>query len=216
MPEMRNMVTSIARNTAKCPDFDDAGVVAAAADVVCLANETRGVTEGVGAVKLQVKDDVLLVSSSKSYNIHLTYTDDVTTVKICGALKSILSVAAGVVDGLRLGANTKSTIIRLDTAKCPDFDDAGVVAAAADVVCLANETRGVTEIVGAVKLHVKDDVLFSSFIEYSKLSNLYPNFAAGICGVHNTVMAEQKISLLSAKLENAVVSAETIQPAANQ
>nr|CDS35103.1 glycerol 3 phosphate dehydrogenase 1 [Hymenolepis microstoma] len=48
-----------------------------------------------------------------SGNLQFTWSDDVSIVEICGALNSILTVTAGVVDGLRLGANTKSAIIRL-------------------------------------------------------------------------------------------------------
>ncbi len=49
----------------------------------------------------------------KGPNLILHTTRDVTTVEICGALKNILVVAAGIVDGLGYGSNTKSAVLRL-------------------------------------------------------------------------------------------------------
>jgi len=46
-------------------------------------------------------------------SLELTWTDDACTVEVCGALKNILAVASGIMDGLGYGANTKSAIIRL-------------------------------------------------------------------------------------------------------
>ncbi|VUZ42605.1 unnamed protein product [Hymenolepis diminuta] len=85
--------------------------------VISGALTARGLSNGefcevtLGAKSQKDADEIKQILQSD--NLQLTWTDDVTTVEICGALKNILSVAAGLVDGLKLGANTKSAIIRL-------------------------------------------------------------------------------------------------------
>lgn len=46
-------------------------------------------------------------------NLRVTATDDVETVEICSALKNIIGCAAGFMDGLNCGDNTKAAVIRM-------------------------------------------------------------------------------------------------------
>jgi glycerol-3-phosphate dehydrogenase (NAD+) len=46
-------------------------------------------------------------------NFRVTVVNDATTVEICGALKNIVACAAGFVQGLKYGDNTKSAVIRI-------------------------------------------------------------------------------------------------------
>lgn len=51
------------------------------------------------------------VLNSKTFR--LTIISDVPGTEICGALKNVVAIGAGIVDGLKMGENTKAAIIRI-------------------------------------------------------------------------------------------------------
>eukprot|EP01040_Poterioochromonas_malhamensis_P011369 gene11369-12392_t len=64
-----------------------------------------------------------------SQNLRAQTTDDISTVELCGALKNVVALGAGICDGLELGSSTKAAVIRQGLEEmslfCKVFDSTG-------------------------------------------------------------------------------------------
>lgn len=60
-----------------------------------------------------IGDGVIFKTLFESPNFRVTIVGDSDTVEICGALKNIVAVGAGFIDGMKCGDNTKAAVIRI-------------------------------------------------------------------------------------------------------
>ncbi|KAK8864241.1 glycerol-3-phosphate dehydrogenase (NAD(+)) [Kwoniella newhampshirensis] len=117
-------------------------------------------------------------------NFRVQLIDDVAGVSLCGALKNIVAVAAGFVDGLGYGDNSKAAIMRIGLLEmkhfCQEFfedvkeesflqESAGI----ADVItsCLGGRNKRVAE--AFVKEKKPFDVLEKEMLKGQKLQGIH-------------------------------------------
>ncbi|KAH9589910.1 Glycerol-3-phosphate dehydrogenase, variant 4 [Schistosoma haematobium] len=67
----------------------------------------------VNHVKEFVREKAYFVSFCKTDYMKLVITQDDVGVELCGSLKNVVAIAAGICDGLKLGDNTKADVIRI-------------------------------------------------------------------------------------------------------
>jgi glycerol-3-phosphate dehydrogenase (NAD+) len=68
-----------------------------------------------------LKDQTLYKKLFYTPYFRVSLVQDVAGVEICGALKNVVAIAAGLVDGLKLGENTKAAIIRIGLMEMKQF-----------------------------------------------------------------------------------------------
>ncbi|CAG8480044.1 6254_t:CDS:2 [Paraglomus occultum] len=68
-----------------------------------------------------VKDGELFKILFETKYFRVGIVDDVVGVELCGALKNVVAVGAGMVDGLKMGDNTKAAIIRIGLLEMKKF-----------------------------------------------------------------------------------------------
>ena len=82
-----------------------------------LAGSPAAITVGASSAALGTQ----LVNAMYGPNFRPYYSDDVIGVEIGGALKNVIAIAAGIADGLGLGANTRAALITRGLAEMARF-----------------------------------------------------------------------------------------------
>jgi glycerol-3-phosphate dehydrogenase (NAD(P)+) len=65
-----------------------------------------------------------LMAAFSGKNFKVFYEEDVISVQICGALKNVMAIAAGICHGLELGSNAKAALISLAIEEIKNFAQA--------------------------------------------------------------------------------------------
>lgn len=103
------------------------GILDIPCHVLMGANLAAEVAEGqyceatIGARNL--KEGMLLKKLIQTDYFRIVVVDDAAAVELCGALKNIVAVGAGIADGLGYGDNTKAAVIRLGLMEMIKFVD---------------------------------------------------------------------------------------------
>lgn len=81
----------------------------------------------VGADSLEVAKQI--ASLFQCDTLRADVTDDISTVELCGALKNVVALGAGICDGMEMGCSTKAAVIRQGLEEmalfCRVFDSTG-------------------------------------------------------------------------------------------
>ncbi|KAH8863070.1 Glycerol-3-phosphate dehydrogenase 1-like protein [Schistosoma japonicum] len=92
---------------------NDIKKVVSDADIIAVAYPCRYIKWLVNQINGHIKENAYFISFCKTDYLKLVITQDDVGVELCGGIKHIVAIAAGICDGLKLGDNTKSAVLRI-------------------------------------------------------------------------------------------------------
>merc|ERR1711939_484911 len=73
----------------------------------------------IGATSKQTGELFHKLFDMKTFSVNVV--DEVPSVELCGALKNVVALAAGFVDGIGMGSNTKAAVVRIGLKEMQKF-----------------------------------------------------------------------------------------------